>query len=324
MRKKNRQAYSLLELSIVIVIISILISGAMTTAVGNISNAKVKITKDRMKTIHNALGSYVTTNRKLPCPASITELKTGDNYGQALTSCSSMSTSSGGVYVSSSSSNLLYGMVPVSTLGLAKEIGEDGFEDKIAYVVDKNFTDAANLSLFPNFAVPTFSTSTIINTSNNINILEKSGSATITAITNAVFVLVSYGPNKRGAFGINSSTQNPVPTDGDEISNYLAAGSPNFDNSFVGISENSDLFDDIIEYSNPRQLVAAFNLYHLLPCNNNGDANYPDGGVANSKNAWFGQIVNGNNCASDPDKTHSKKCGQIDKWITISNCNNLP
>lgn len=329
MLKNNRKAYSLLELSIVIVIISILISGAMTVSVGNISNAKVKTTKDRMKLIYNALGNYVAINRKLPCPASITDSKTASaSYGQALSSCSGMSLSSGGVYVST---NLLYGMVPVATLGLAKEIGEDGFEDKIAYVVDKNFTDAANLSAFPNFAVPTFSTSTTTNTSNNITVFEKSGSATITTISNAVFVLISAGPNKKGAFGVNSSTQNTASTDADEISNYLDSGSPSFDNSFTRVSENSDLFDDILEYSNPRQLVAAFNLYHLLPCLNSVDTdptnylNYPDGGVANSKNAWFGQIIIGNNCgsvsASDSDKNYSKKCGALGQWILISGCN---
>jgi len=54
MPEKKRSAYSLLELSIVIVIISILITGAMTTAVGSISNAKVKITKDRLQIIYKA------------------------------------------------------------------------------------------------------------------------------------------------------------------------------------------------------------------------------------------------------------------------------
>jgi len=328
MLKNNRKAYSLLELSIVIVIISILISGAMTTAVGNISNAKVKITKDRMKVIYNALGNYVAINRKLPCPASITDSKTASaSYGQAVGNCISMSSSSGGVYVST---NLLYGMVPVATLGLSKEIGEDGFEDKIAYVVDKNFTDAAaSLSDYPDFTLSNFSTNTTTNTSNNITISEKSGSATMTTTSKAVFVLISAGPNKKGAFGINSSTQNIASIDADEASNYLASGS--FDNSFTRVSENSDLFDDILEYSDPQQLVAAFNLYHLLPCNNTSDstnlANYPIpiGSSANSKNAWFGQVVTGSNCSgTDSDKNYSRKCGALGQWILLSSCGNLP
>jgi prepilin-type N-terminal cleavage/methylation domain-containing protein len=41
--KKFKKAYSLLELSIVIIIVSILITGTLSVSVGSINNMKVKI-----------------------------------------------------------------------------------------------------------------------------------------------------------------------------------------------------------------------------------------------------------------------------------------
>lgn len=170
---KKKKAYSLLELSIVIVIISILISGVMTTAVGNINYAKTKVTKDRIQVLYKALGNFVATNGRLPCPAGLTVLKTNATYGTSIGAAGTCSGS--GVYTSTANTNLVYGMVPVATLGLSKEMGEDGFEDKISYVVDKNFTAAANLNSAPNFTQVNFSIYTVANVGNNITVYEKNG-----------------------------------------------------------------------------------------------------------------------------------------------------
>lgn len=325
MLKKKRTAYSLLELSIVIVIISILITGAMTTAVGSIAIAKVKVTKDRENLIYNALGTFIATNGRLPCPANILLTKSDANYGVSVGDAGTCSGS--GIYASTASSNLVYGMVPVTSLGLSKDNGEDGFEDKIAYVVDKNFTATANLSASPNFTQANFSIYATNNTGNNITIYEKSGGSTITTLSSGVFALISYGANKNSAFGINSTTQNTASTDADEASNGIKIGSaPNFDQYFTSIAENSDTFDDIILYSSPGQMVAAFDLYRLLPCNNNLDANYNTNTIPTAANdlawnAWFGQTIYGDACTgSDFDKNYIKKCGAAGAWIVMNTC----
>lgn len=353
MPKKNRKAYSLLELSLVITIISILISGAMTTAVGNINNARVKVTKDKMKVLQDALGNYLSNNGSLPCPADITALKSSSTYATSVGT--TPSTCASATYTNS---NLVYGMVPAVTLGLSKDFAEDGFEDKIAYVVDKNFTQAVtSFSSSPDFTVTTtrsylnFSIYAYNNTSNNITVREKTGSSNETVTTNAVFILISYGANKYGAYGANATAPNTLSTDADEMENDLG-GTPNFDNTFVSVSANSDTFDDIITvYLNPQQLVSMFNLYRLIPCNNNLDTKYntntttttsngtistiPNPTTSNdvSYNAWFGQTVYGKACSdtsiscvssTDTDKNYTKKCGPYGNWIVINDCCALP
>jgi len=324
----SKSAYSLLELSIVIVIISVLITAALTTSISTIASARNKVTKDRLREIYNAIGNYVSANGKLPCPAAITLLKGDSNYGTSVGSSGSCSGT--GVYQSASNTNLFYGMVPAVSLGLSKDMAEDGFEDKIAYVVDKNFTSAANLVNFPNFDQTNFSITSAYNIANNnviITATEKQGGAAQTVESYAFFVLISYGANKNGAFGINSTTRNARSTDinSDELSNDID-NSNNFDNAFITSSGNSDSFDDIILFSSPRSLIADFNLYRFLPCNNNADGNYVN---SIASNAWFGQIVYGNACTSgststDPDKKWAKKCGPNGTWIQILNCSNLP
>lgn len=75
LQKNNKTAYSLLELSIVILIISILISGVLTMSVGTTNNAKNKATNDKILEIYKALGNFLLTNKRLPCPASLKKIQ---------------------------------------------------------------------------------------------------------------------------------------------------------------------------------------------------------------------------------------------------------
>lgn len=318
MVKKNRKAYSLLELSIVITIISILITGAMTTAVSNINSANVRNTKAKLDALYKAFGSYTSINKKLPCPADLTDREGEANYGAAVGTDGTCSGT--GVFTSIENPNLVYGMVPVKALGLANDMAKDSFGSKIVYIIDKNFTAAANFSAYPNFAEDNFSIKMLENDTNNIQIDEKLGTTTRTAYTNAMIVLISYGPNKYGAYGANSTTRNANSPDSDEITNGLD-GSDEFNYYLISKSVSSDIFDDIMLYTNTRVFLSDFDLYRLLPCTNSGDeANYPNSPL-NSKNAWFGQEVYGNNCPSpDYKKYHSKKCGPVGVWVVMTSC----
>jgi prepilin-type N-terminal cleavage/methylation domain-containing protein len=250
--QKHKKAFSLIELSIVVLIISILIAGSLTASVSVINNAKVKVTRDRMAEIYKALGNYLLINGSLPCPASIISIKASDStYG---TSIGTAGTCSGtGVYNSSVATNLVYGMVPVRSLGLGNDLAEDGFQDKIAYIVDKNFTGT------------TFGTTATA--TSNMTINEIPGSATQTLTNDAIFALVSYGANQSGAFGINSASKNTRSTDSSEMQNDLdSTSAPAFGKTKIFDAKNSDLFDDIVFYKTRNALVADFNAFSAIYC----------------------------------------------------------
>lgn len=265
-QKKTKKAFSLLELSIVIMIISILITGALSVSVTSVNNAKIKVTKDRIAEVYKALGNFLLVNGRLPCPASLLLTKSSSSYGSEAGTAGTCAASGTGTYSSSTSTSLIIGMVPIRSLGLPNEMGEDGFENKLVYVVDKGFTSST-----------TFGTSgvtisgTTITYNSVITVQEKPLSNAQTATTNAIFLLMSYGANEYGSFGANSSSQNsiPSPADSDEQSNWIASISgttANFDGTFMASSGSSEVFDDIVFYKTRNQLVQDFSAFSTIPC----------------------------------------------------------
>lgn len=69
MKKRHKKAFSLIELSIIILIISIIAAGSLTVSKTIVNNAKIATTKAKMDTIYKALTAFIATNRRLPCPA---------------------------------------------------------------------------------------------------------------------------------------------------------------------------------------------------------------------------------------------------------------
>lgn len=315
--KKIKTAYSLLELSIVIIIISILITGALSVSVGSINNIKVKTTNDRMKEIYKAMGNFLVANRRLPCPASIYKIKTVDSdYGAEVDGGAGCDTEDG-VLSSTFDSNLIYGMVPVKTLGLSSDLAEDAFESKIVYIVDKRFTSASAIGVSPDFgAANTFSTAPF---TTRITVNEKPSGVTQTMTTDAIMVLLSHGSNKAGAFNTNSAAQ-IARGDTDEQDNDAGTinttGTPDtgsFDSTVIASSTNSDTFDDIIFFKRRNDFVEDFKAMFLIPCQ--------DAGVAfgNMKNAYYGQVVYATASCANPneDKRLTRKCEAYGAWIDI-------
>lgn len=232
----KKRAFSLIELSVVITVLSVVAVGILSISLGGVSNNKAKTTNDRMSLIYRALGEYVLVNKRLPCPASIKEVKSGINYGVEGTAAGSC-TAGTGVYSSSTATNLVYGMVPVKTLGLNNILAEDGYENKIAYIVDKSYTSTA-----------TFSSAT-----SGIIIEKYVGGAVTTDTSEAIFAIISYGANKNSSFPATSAIQNTVATNIDEMANDAisfndGAKTADFTQNLINFTERSPIFDDIIFY----------------------------------------------------------------------------
>lgn len=266
-RKNYKSAFSLIELSIVILIVSILVTGGLAVSIHKMNNMKIEAAQKRVDTIYKALGAYLATNKALPCPASIIEVKTNSAaYGQSVgTSGSCFGT---GVY-SPASTNRVYGMIPVKDLGLEAEMAEDGFGSKFAYVVDKRFTLAGS-------ATSSFGANSSNSGLMTVNEITSAGSEQIVT-TEAIFLIISYGANKSGAFNANSSTQNARSSDANEMSNDLDnINTPAFDAKFTKSSKSGDVFDDTVFYKTRNALVSDFNALNLIFCDsgnaNNGDA----------------------------------------------------
>lgn len=318
MQKVRRTAFSLIELSIVLVILSILIVGALSVSTVGITNAKNKVTNDRMQAIYRALGDFMLTQNRLPCPADITKTKTSAGYGAEVGSQGACSGT--GVYASNNQSNIVYGMLPINALKLSSDMAEDGFGSKFSYIVNKKFTKQE----FPGAsASPTgFSYSAATGT-DLIKILEQPSA---NEVDNNIFVIISHGMNKFGSFNANSSSQNGASSDSYEQQNYLSSISGSTANYGIiagqgtrvvitSMNMGSDIFDDIVLYKNRSNLVSDFNALYLVPC----AAQTVNGRTYAT--TYYGSLQYANNvCTTPSDKTPSYRCGAGGAWILVDSC----
>lgn len=241
----SKTAFSLIELSLVLLVLSLIVSGLISTIVTNSSNSKVTSSYNSVNKIYQALTTYLAVNKKLPCPASLKVEISSVNYA-IQDSAAGFCDSQAGIYTINS--DIIYGMAPVVTLGLNKEDSKDAYGNKIIYVVLKSFTqDNPDLSSLNGNII-------LNNLVNNVAYSDEN---------NIVLLVISHGLNKYGAFSYGINVQN----DFDLASNFergniitnlndsnktaVIANSSNFSKYASG--QNS--FDDILLYKNKETLL---------------------------------------------------------------------
>jgi prepilin-type N-terminal cleavage/methylation domain-containing protein len=308
---KNKKAYTLIELSITILIISLLMAGVFSFATGSINNAKSALTNQRKDEIYESMGTYLMVNKRLPCPASILTSKVNDaNYGQEVgagTGCEGA-----GVYKSSTSGNLFFGGVPIRALNLSSEYAEDGYGNKFNYIIDRRFTYnfiATGSTL--NDVGPSFGTADLA--LNVITIKErqtKDDPLSLVSITESpIFVLSSAGENGLRAFNAESGLQNNIDsTDLEEVNNQITefndlASPPTavFDNIFIVKSLVSDNFDDIVFYKTRSDFKAEFSAERLIYCKGSDDM---DGVVYTKRSLYYDQYLYAQAKCTNPISTN--------------------
>ena len=249
LKKNQKKAYSLAELSIVVTIVAILISGGLSVLTSSANNVKIQLTKDRMAEIYKAMGAYLINHGSLPCPAPINAIKSSTSvttYGDATGadgSCTATGVSTRGATA------IVSGMLPVQDLGLPAVYAEDGFGSKFTYFVSTAATSTSTTAGFGSAV-----TTGIITVNDNI------AGVTQPATTDAVFVLMSHGVNKFKAYDANSATQNGVSTDTDEQINYGAT------NAFTASATTSDVFDDMLFFKTRNDIVTDFDALGSVFC----------------------------------------------------------
>ena len=209
----TKKAYTLVELSIVLVIIAIFLSSGLNIFTNNIVQTKTVNTKEKLNIIYKSLAEYLMTQKRLPCPTLLTKPKDSEtSYGSPnATPCSTT------------------GGVPTRALDLPSDMAEDDFGNKILYVVD------ARLTASPVFVAPV----TTIDGQGAITIINN---RTLETSTKPMLLLLSYGANSCGATKINAQ-QNALCLD----NNDGADQSENSDNNTTFTTTSTHpKFDDVI------------------------------------------------------------------------------
>lgn len=236
---KRDSGFSLIEITFVIVIVAVIVSTIIFTTQARLDVARIFTTKERLQIIIDAIDRYIENYGHIPCPAKITEAKTGTDYGWATGSAADYGTPYPGVggtplgttypkgncsqadtLYTGTNGDVVRGMVPVRSLvpPLDPQTAVDGWGNRFSYVIAENFSMRENYDGTGNY------------TSSDIKLFNHpdTGSGYSGAyVGNPVYMLISHGPNGHGSYrdkspasaidiGSEATNDDTENTDGDQ------------------------------------------------------------------------------------------------------------
>lgn len=235
--KLNKKGFSLFELFIVLIIVSLIIGCSLRLHKKMNNSAKIIATKSKMEIIDRALKDYVLKYRKLPCPAGINIKTSSNNFGEEI--------ESNGVCVENSThgtfkkNSIFVGTIPTKVLNIKKDDIIDGWDNKIIYAVESKFTE----NIFSENLDKNLSVSFYVDSVSNI-------------IDNVAFVLISNGINQYGAIGRNKNKNNTNKSSNLEVQNLF--NKETFTGKVNSIDYNNNKMDDIIKFSTIENVLIEF------------------------------------------------------------------
>lgn len=202
MHKRRLSGFTLLELAIVIIVISLVAGMGLRATIGMVESAKLSATLNKLDVIENALMQFRSNFNRLPCPGDVSLARTDSSYGvEASGAGNCLSGSPAATFYTAAAgtpsvSSVVEGAVPFKALNLPEQFMYDGWGRRFAYAADVNMTatDAFN-TIKPNEYC-------------RITVTDGGGNRTGASFTSgqgAVYVLLSYGANGHGGY-INGSS----------------------------------------------------------------------------------------------------------------------
>lgn len=235
----NKKAFSLVELSIVLVIAAALIAALMNGYSKWDKKAQIERQETSLEAVKSAILNYYQLNDRIPCPAPQNVTPDSASFGVAEAACNP--TTSCPIGLSCDWANYtVVGDIPIKTLELPISYISDSNGFKYRYVIDYRFAKYINLNDVRK-RCGGYGFIRIVDPSNN------------PVSDEIMFALISHGNTGVGAFNLNTGAVT-VTGGGAYATNY------NADNVLIyslpieqGASLN-DIYDDIIVYStNPNR-----------------------------------------------------------------------
>ena len=303
-KKFSIRGFTLLELSITMVITGIIAVGYLSYKQFNLDNTARTETLRRIKVIEDTILLNLAQNGNLPCPANPSEVIGSTLYGVVNMNfadpliCNPNSGNDLGS-MNLGGDTLYYGTIPTNSIGIPSEYMIDGWGNRFGYVVQKTFinsqtSSSACINTAGDFAQDNHSNAAYFcfkgqasgsaNPSTpDIQILNRAGGSVIS--NDAVYVIISYGPNGYGAYLRNSDRNSGSGTEGSNVNRNPMPPAANDDEQlnlgcnpttnscsktfyspqFVSRSPSSD-FDDIVVYKDRNLMVSECNAYFNNAC----------------------------------------------------------
>jgi len=249
--------FTLIEMAIVMVVIGLVVSGGLAAVAPIVRQGKVVETNQKLDRIQSALKLYAIQNGCLPCPANgaLPSTTAGNRHGEAQDSANAYyNTGCRGTGVTGCRAAAGSSVVPWVNLGLAEEEVTDAWGNRISYALS---TTAANVhqenTPADGLPCPTLGTETtysdgicrattqypegefFVNDADGTNLTEE-----------ALYVLISHGPDRLGGYAGITATQAASPAGGTTQAENADGDTPFVQDDPIDIDAN--YFDDITRW----------------------------------------------------------------------------
>ena len=256
MRRKQALGFTLIELAVVILLISIFMGLGLSALDVQQTNRAYSETREKQEKIKDALVTHLANFRRLPCPDTKptggaptppdgVENRVGGNPANP---CSNP----GGAPI-----NPAFGVVPYATLGLSRDDALDGWDNFFSYEVSRGGPNEWALST-------TFGPPAGFFTGNGGGIRLNGRNAggvfalNLPGALGIAAIIVSHGRNGSGAFTTKGAqNQAPLPALADEVDNTNDVNSVFFQREFTDVAPpgGGGTFDDLVLALTPSDLL---------------------------------------------------------------------
>jgi len=242
--KFARAGFTLVELSIVLVILGIVLAGGLSVGTSVVERQAIIETNNQMDELIKALKSFYSINGRLPCPANpATATGAGPGGEEACTPDSG--TVNGVIQVGAGATRIRIGAVPTRALGLRDRFIADEYGNRYIYAVTSLLTNSGSFA----------------GSNGAITIVDGTSAAGTPIVTDAAYALVSTGPNGRGARRYQSGAAGPVAcgaiTAGNPLDNHNCNNDATFrDARYNNGSVVASFFDDFIRWQQKALLAS--------------------------------------------------------------------
>jgi len=235
------RGFTLIELSIVLLIVGLIIAGAAQAFNLYITHKRFQETQTNLGQIHQALANFLGENGRLPCPAPLDAPANTPAYGNEDCSTSSGSIRVPGARDTAADANaavdpILIGTIPTRTLSLPDYKMTDGYRHRFQYAVSESMT--ASFTYDKNYGV--------------LNLIDAATPPNPVGAPNAgTYVVYSLGQRGLGGYSVNG-----VLGEACDLASKDAENCDNSNATFVRTDQRSTsdgplYFDDIFDYVEP-------------------------------------------------------------------------
>ncbi len=252
----KRHGFTLLELSMVIIIVSLMLSGILTIVTQNARIEKRAQLAEKLERIKTAMLDFRKMNNRLPCPGEADVPQTDDTFGVEGSPPAQCADDMAGTIFETAAPGAYGGGIPVRTLQIPDEYAFDPWGNRFLYIVDYRITAAAATNPFNTYPA---SHSSI----GNITVRDIEGDS---ITTRALYLIVSHGPNGHGGYTRTGIRKSAKSTNASEQANCHCdadAGPKAFTALFYQAPEIStsvgptEGFDDTVIYIKRQDLLSA-------------------------------------------------------------------